>query len=323
MIISCKNCASKFNVNETFIRESGSRVRCSLCKRVFTIQRPSTTKDKVIQKEIAQIKKEPSPVLKHPCRIISISNQKGGVSKTTTCLNLGASLAMLNWRVLMIDFDVQASLTGALGYQNTRSFYDVIHSDYDFSSCILNTKYARLDLLPSDENMILLDRRYFFDRAGANFFEYMLKDRLADLVGGRLKNKYDYILIDTPPSVGYFVLNSLTAAHFIIIPCQSEYLSARGVGQTVKLINRVKRNTNPQVQARILVTMYDPDCTASKLVVSKLKGSYRGMTFKTVINHDVKIRESQIMKEPVYYYDKHSQAALQYFALAKEIGGKF
>jgi chromosome partitioning protein len=134
-----------------------------------------------------------------------------------------------------------------------------------------------------------------------------------------LKNQYDYILIDTPPSVGYFVLNSLTAAHFIIIPCQSEYLSTQGVGQTIKLINRVKRNTNPQLQAQILITMYDPDCTVSRLVVSKLKGGYPGMTFKTVIHQDVKIKESQIMKEPVYYYDKHSPAALQYFALAKEI----
>ena len=311
MIISCKNCASKFNVNETLIRESGSKVRCSRCQQVFTVQRPSAAKDKAVEKV-------PSPALKHPCRIISISNQKGGVSKTTTCLNLGASLAMLNWRVLMIDFDVQASLTSALGYQNTHSFYDAIHSDSDFSTYILNTKYARLDLLPSDENMILLNRRYF----GANFFEYMLKDRLAALVRGQLKNEYDYILIDTPPSVGYLVLNSLTASHFIIIPCQSEYLSTQGVGQTIKLINRVKRNTNPQLQARILITMYDPDCTVSKLVVSKLKGGYPGMTFKTVINQDVKIKESQIMKEPVYYYDKHSPAALQYFALAKEISGK-
>ena len=317
MIISCKNCASKFNVNEALIRESGSKVRCSQCKRVFTVQRPSAATDKAVEKEITQINKGPSPAMKRPCRIISFSNQKGGVSKTTTCLNLGASLAMLNWRVLMIDFDVQASLTSALGYQNTHSFYDAIHSDSDFSTYILNTKYARLDLLPSDENMILLNRRYF----GVNFFEYMLKDRLADLVR-RGENQYDYILIDTPPSVGYFVLNSLTAANFIIIPCQSEYLSTQGVGQTVKLISRVKRNTNPQLQARILITMYDPDSTVSKLVVSKLKGGYRGMTFKTVINHDIKIKESQIMKEPVYYYDQNSPAALQYFALAREISGK-
>ncbi len=118
------------------------------------------------------------------------------------------------------------------------------------------------------------------------------------------------------------MLNSLTAASFIIIPCQSEYLSTRGVGQTVKLINRVKRNTNPKVQARILVTMYDQNCTVAKLVLSKLKGSYGGMTFKTVIDYDVKVKESQIMKEPVCYYDKHSQAALQYLELAKEISAK-
>ncbi len=309
MIVSCKNCSGKFNINETLISESGSKVRCSRCKRVFTVHRPSAAKDK----EITQIRRGPSPALKKPCRIISVSNQKGGVSKTTTCLNLGASLAMLNRRVLMIDFDIQASLTGALGYQNTCSFYDAIHSDSNLSAYILDTKYARLALLPSDENMILLTRRYF----SVNFFEYMLKDRLS-----RLKNQYDYILIDTPPSVGYFMLNSLTAANFIIIPCQSEYLSTRGVGQTVKLINRVKRNTNPLVQARILVTMYDPHSTVAKLVVSKLKGSYRGMTFETVINQDVKIKESQIMKEPVYFYDKHSPAALQYFSLAKEIIGK-
>ena len=270
---------------------------------------------------MTQIKKGLSPVLKQPCRIISVSNQKGGVSKTTTCLNLGASLAMLNQRVLMIDFDVQASLTSILGYHGTHSFYDVIHTGSDISAYILNTKYARLALLPSNENMILLNRRYFFDRTGVNFYEYMLKDRLADLVRGRLKNQYDYILIDTPPSVGYFVMNSLTAANFIIIPCQSEYLSTQGVGQTLKLIKRVKRNTNPQIKSRILVTMYDQNSTVAKLVVSKLKGSYRGKTFKTVIDLDIKVKESQIMKEPVSYYDKHSPAAIQYLELAKEIIG--
>jgi len=312
MIISCKNCASKFNVNETLINESGSKVRCSRCQRVFTVHRPIAAKDKKISRLITEA---PSSGLKRPCRIISVSNQKGGVSKTTTCLNLGASLAMMNQRVLMIDFDVQASLTSALGYLNTRSFYDTIHSGSAISSYILKTRYDRLALLPSNENMILLNRRYF----GVNSFEYMLKDRLADRVGERLTNQYDYILIDTPPSVGYFLLNSLTAANFIIIPCQSEYLSTQGVGQTVKLINRVKRNTNPQIRARVLVTMYDPNCTVARLVVSKLKGSYRKMTFKTVIDYDVKVKESQIMKEPVCYYDKHSPAALKYFDLAKEI----
>jgi len=321
MIISCKNCASKFSVNKKLISESGSKVRCSRCKRVFTVHRPIDAKGKEIT-QITKIKKKgPSPALKQPCRIISVSNQKGGVSKTTTCLNLGASLAMLNQRVLMIDFDVQASLTSILGYHDTHSFYDVIHSGSNFSDYILNTKYARLALLPSNENIVLLNRGYFFERSGANFYEYMLKNRLADLVGGQLKNRYDYILIDTPPSVGYFVLNSLTAASFIIIPCQSEYLSTQGVGQTLKLIKRVKRNTNPEIQSRILVTMHDQNSTVARLVVSKLKGSYQGKTFNTVIDHDVKVKESQIMKEPVYYYDKHSPAAIQYLELAKEIIG--
>jgi len=312
MIILCKNCASKFSVNETLISESGSKVRCSRCKRVFTVHRPIAAIDKKISR---LIRGAPSPVLNKPCRIISVSNQKGGVSKTTTCLNLGASLAMLNQRVLMIDFDVQASLTSSLGYQNAHSFYDAIHSGLNFYAHIMKTKYERLALLPANENMILLNRRYF----GVKFFEYMLKDRLADLTGGRLKNQYDYILIDTPPSIGYFVLNSLTAASFVIIPCQSEYLSTQGVGQTLKLIKRVKRNTNPKIESRILVTMYDQKSTVAKLVISKLKGSYRGKTFKTVIDYDNKIKESQIMKEPVYYYDKHSPAASQYFELAKEI----
>ncbi len=307
MIILCTNCASKFNVNETLISESGSKVRCSRCQRVFTVHRAIAPKNKEISQFITGA---PSPALKQPCRIISVSNQKGGVSKTTTCLNLSASLAMMNQRILMIDFDVQASLTSTLGYQNAHSFYDAIHSGSKFSSYILNTKYARLALLPSDENMILLNRRYF----GVNFFEYMLKDRLS-----RLTDQYDYIFIDTPPSMGYFVLNSLTAASFVIIPCQSEYLSTQGVGQTIKLIKRVKRNTNPRIRSRVLVTMYDHNCTVAKLVVSKLKGSYGGMTFETVIDYDAKIKESQIMKEPVSYYDKHSPAALQYFELAKEI----
>lgn len=307
MIILCKKCASKFSINEKLISASGSKVRCSRCHEVFTVHRPKGTRN---QKTGQLITNAAPPAPKRSCRIISISNQKGGVSKTTTCLNLGASLAKMNQRVLVIDFDVQASLTSTLGYQNTYSFYDAIHSGSEFASYILSTKYARLDLLPSNENMILLNRRYF----GVNYFEYMLRDRLK-----RLTHQYEYILIDTPPSVGYFVLNSLTAANFVIIPCQSEYLSTQGVGQTIKLINRVKRNTNPYIRPRVLVTMYDRNSAVARLVVSKLKGSYRENTFETVIDYDYKVKESQVMKEPVCYYDKNSPAALQYVDLAREI----
>jgi len=243
--------------------------------------------------------------------IISVSNQKGGVAKTSTCLNLGLSLSLLKKRVLLVDFDVQSNLTVSLGYPNTHSFYEVLQGNRnDLSKMIIDTRYENLRLLPSNENMVLLNKKYF----GMTNFEYILRDRL-----NLIKQEYDYIIIDTPPSIEFFTLNALTASHLAIIPSQCEYLSAHGVNRVVKIIDLIKAKTNPGIDYRILITMYDGASPSSKLIYTKLSDRFKEKTFRTKIDFDVKVKESQIMNMPVACYNRQSSAAAQYMNLAREI----
>jgi chromosome partitioning protein len=213
----------------------------------------------------------------------------------------------------LIDFDVQSNLTVSLGYQNTHSFYEVLQGDRNnLSEMIIDTRYENLWLLPSNENMVLLNKKYF----GVTNFEYILKDRL-----NLIKKQYDYIIIDTPPSIEFFTLNALTASRLAIIPSQCEYLSAHGVNRVVKIIDLVKGKTNPGLDYRILITMYDGTSASSKMIYTKLKERHKGKTFHTKIDFDVKVKESQIMSLPVACYSRQSQAGTQYLNLAREILG--
>jgi chromosome partitioning protein len=251
-----------------------------------------------------------SPKIGDPEKIISISNQKGGVAKTTTCLNLGISLALLKKRVLLIDFDVQSNLTVSMGYKNTKSFYDVIQSGQNgLSGIISKTRYPNLWLLPSNSKMVMLDKKYF----GIKNFEYLLRNRL-----NPIKEQYDYILIDTPPSIQFLTLNALTSSNFVIIPSPCEYLPTQGLSQIEKIVKIIKKKTNPGLDYKVLITMYDQKNTSSNVIYNKLKKTYRDKRFDTVIDHDDKIIESQIMSLPVICYDKNSRSGRQYISLAKE-----
>ena len=314
MIIMCENCIKKFKIDDKLIKESGSKVRCSDCGHVFTAYRPAP-----VQQE-PPVRYNPRPPAPSEAdgtagNVISISNQKGGVAKTTTCLNLGISLALLNKRVLLIDFDVQSNLTISLGYRNTTSFYEVMNSDSaDLDNFIIKTKYHNLSLLPSNKNMVLLNKKYF----GIQNFEFILRDRLA-----LIKDQFDYIVIDTPPSIGFFSINTLTSADLVVIPCECEYLSTHGVDYTLKFIKLVKEKTNPKIDSNILITRYDETNTVAQLIAAKLKRMYKEKTFSTFIELDDKIKESSIMRMPVIYYDKQSRSGLKYMRLAKEILVKF
>jgi chromosome partitioning protein len=314
MIIMCENCIKKFKVDEKLIKESGSKVRCSDCGHVFTAYRPAPVEEE------SPVRYNPRPPVLSSTdgtagNVIAISNQKGGVAKTTTCLNLGISLALLNKRVLLVDFDVQSNLTISLGYRNTTSFYEVMNSDSaNLDNFIIKTKYNNLSLLPSNKNMVLLNKKYF----GIQNFEFILRDRLAFI-----KDQFDYIVIDTPPSIGFFSINTLTSADLVIIPCECEYLSTHGVEYTLNFIKLVKEKTNPRIDSKILITRYDETNTVAQLIAAKLKRMYKKKTFGTFIELDDKIKESSIMRMPVIYYDKQSRSGLKYMRLAKEILGNF
>ena len=165
-------------------------------------------------------------------------------------------------------------------------------------------------LLPSNKNMVLLNKKYF----GAPHYEYILRDRLRPLL-----DQFDYILIDTPPSIEFFTLNALTTSDLVIIPTQCDYLSTHGVDQILKLIDLVRQKTNPAVTARVLITLYDQRATASQVIYSKLQQIYRDQTFQALINTDDKLREAQIMSMPVIHYDKDSRSGQQYMDLAQEV----
>lgn len=307
MIIVCPNCQTRYEVDDETIVEQSFGARCTKCHQVFSAYKPV---------RIEEIKFIDIGSTRKRCdhdNIIAVSNQKGGVAKTSTCLNLGLSLALHDKRVLLIDFDVQANLTISLGYKEDKSFFDVLDGDpYAIEKLAIETKYPNLWLFPSNKNMVLLNKKYF----GAQNFEFLLKDRLLPI-----KDRFDYILIDTPPSIEFFTLNALTAAHLVVIPSQCDYLSTHGIDQILKLIDLIKAKTNPFLDARILVTMFDKQSTASKMIYTKLKQLYPGLSYETLIERDPRIKEAQIMSMPVLQYNKESLAGRQYLNLAKEILG--
>jgi len=306
MIVVCEKCQSRFNLDESRIKASRFKARCSRCHHVFVAEKPAQTATPPV------VDLPTAPKTGSPAKIISISNQKGGVAKTTTCLNLGVSLALLRKRVLLIDFDVQSNLTISLGYQNMASFYDMLNASPQKppEDCFVKTKYAGLWLLPSNKNMVLLNKKYF----GALNYEYILRDRLS-----KLREQFDYILIDTPPSIEFFTLNALTTSDLVVIPTQCDYLSTHGVDQILKLIDLIRKKTNPALTARVLITMYDDRATASQVIYNKLQHIYRDQTFQALINYDNKLREAQIMSMPVIHYDQSSRSGQQYMDLAQEV----
>jgi chromosome partitioning protein len=307
MIIACESCGARFKIDKNLIKPTGSKVRCKSCLKIFNVCLPDSSNKDDISRTTVLIPDSPIQA----AHVITLSNQKGGVAKTTSCLNLGIAFSLFKKKVLLIDFDVQANLSTCLGCQQASSFYDAITSDSgDISKAIRKTRYPNVWLLPSNQNMFLLNKKYF----GAKNFEYTLKEKL-----NLIKTRYDFILIDTPPSMEFYTINALTAANTVIIPSNCEFLSTKGVHQTVSFISMITRRTNPTLDYHVLITMFDDRDTVSKLIFNKLRKIYDGKTCRTVITSDIKVRESQIMNIPVIYYYKHSSSGLQYVDLAREL----
>jgi len=311
MIIVCENCKTKYRVDENKIPSEKFRVDCKKCHHIFVVNKPQS---EAIVESVALTRdsevKESSSEAEHVCQVITICNQKGGVAKTSSCINLAASLSLLKKRVLVIDFDVQASLSILLGFDNERSFFDVMHSAEELiSKFILNTK-KNFWLLPSNSKMSLLSQKYLNEEK----FEYLLKDKLKEV-----RKHFDYVLIDTPPSGDFYTLNALMASDMAIIPTQCEFLSMNGVAHVEKLIGFIREKSGHTIKDRMLVTMFDHNNTAAKAVLGNLKKMYPGKLFNTMIEYDQLMQESQIIRKPVIFYDAKSISGKQYVALAREV----
>jgi len=241
-------------------------------------------------------------------KVIALVNQKGGVGKTTSTINIGAGLALKGKRVLLIDLDPQASLTMSLGQDVSRSdrtAYEVLTGDLDASKAIMKLS-GGYDLIPCDARLLVLEE---------SKDKRMLQRAIASLTG-----MYDYILIDCRPSLGSLMLNALTACSEVYIPVQAEFLALVGLAQLTNTINIVKRKLNPDVKITgVLITRYKTRTTLSKEVYSKVKELYPKAVFKTPIRDAVDISEAPTAGTDIFHYSKRSNGAKDYMNVVKEI----
>ncbi len=248
-------------------------------------------------------------------KIIAIANQKGGVGKTTTAINLSASIAASEKQTLIIDIDPQANSTSGLGVEDKNlSVYEVLIGTEDISDAILNTYMPFLDILPSDINLVGAE----IEIVSLPNREYLLKDAVEPV-----KNNYDYIFIDCPPSLSLLTLNALTAADSVIIPVQCEYFALEGLGQLLNTINIVKKNLNPDLKIEgVLLTMYDQRLRLSSQVVEEVKRYFGDKVFETVVHRNVRVSEAPSHAKPIILYDAISMGAKNYLSLATELLSK-
>ena len=247
-------------------------------------------------------------------RVIAITNQKGGVGKTTTAVNLGASLAASEQHTLVIDCDPQGNTTSALGFPKDparRTLYQALMLDEPIERIILDAQVEGLDLIPSDKNLV----GAAVELVNLENREYRLKA----LVAG-IQARYNYVLIDCPPSLDLLTLNALAASDSVLVPIQCEYLALEGVSELLDTLMRLRRTINPSLAIEgILLTMYDDRTTLSKQVAADLRSFFGAQVFETVIPRNVRLAEAPSHGMPVMFYDIHSKGAESYIQLAKEV----
>jgi len=250
-------------------------------------------------------------------KIISVCNQKGGVGKTTTVVNLGYYLAHKGKNVLIIDLDPQANATSGLGLDKSKiekSIYDILINNSKPSEAMQEVGMPQLKLIPSNINLTgaEIELVSFMNR------EYKLKQALKKVV-----NEFDFILIDSPPSLGILTLNSLAACNSVLIPMQCEYYALEGLSQLLNTINLVKENLNKDLEIQgVLLTMADYRTNLTSEVIDEAKRFFKEKVFKTIIPRSIKLSEAPGFGKPIHLYDKHSIGAKTYLSLANEILGE-
>jgi chromosome partitioning protein len=250
-------------------------------------------------------------------KIIAIANQKGGVGKTTTSVNLAASLGVLEKKVLLIDADPQSNATSGLGVDVNsieNGTYQLLEHSSSAEECIVKTSAPNVDIIPSHIDLVAIE----IELVDKKNREYMLKKAIT-----HLKSAYDYIIIDCAPSLGLITLNALTAADAVMIPIQCEYFALEGLGKLLNTIKSIQKIHNPELDIEgLLLTMYDSRLRLSNQVVEEVQKHFDDMVFKTIIQRNVSLGEAPSFGKSIINYNVSSKGAANYLSLAKEIINK-
>ena len=247
-------------------------------------------------------------------RIIAVTNQKGGVGKTTTSINLASCLAEAGKKVLLVDIDPQGNATSGVGIEKNgleNTIYDMIIGECEISDCRLVTEIERLDLLPSNVNLSGAE----IDLIGIENREFLLKNSLNEI-----RDEYDFVIIDCPPALSMLTVNAMTAADTVLVPIQCEYYALEGLSQLIHTINLVKERLNPSLEIEgVVFTMYDARTNLSLQVVENVKDNLKQNVYKTIIPRNVRLAEAPSYGMPINHYDTKSAGAESYRLLAEEV----